>query len=130
IYYNEDLEKTIKDFIVKGGKIIGSYDSCFPKKNRDNIYGIKYIGESEYYREFVMPNKVIGKDFLEEELVMYLRGYDVETKDGQVIMDKIKPYFDRKGVKFCSHQHAPSSGEIGYPEVIRKNNVIYFSHPI
>ncbi len=130
IYYREELEKVIKNYIANGGKVIGSYDSCLNKYGKDNIYGITWKGESPYYREFVMPNQVIGKDLYKEEYVMYLRGHDVEANGGEVLMDKMEPYFDRSGKTFCSHQHAPSSGKAGYPEVVRNGNVIYFAHPI
>ena len=130
IYYNEELEKVMKNYIANGGKVIGSYDSCLNKHGKNNIYGITWKEESPYYREFVMPNQIIGKDLYKEEYVMYLRGHNVEANDGEVLMDKIEPYFDRSGKTFCSHQHAPSSGKVGYPEVIRNGNVIYFAHPI
>ncbi len=130
IYYNEELEKVMKNYIANGGKVIGSYDSCLNKHSKDNIYGITWKEESPYYREFVMPNQTIGKDLYKEEYVMYLRGHNVEANGGEVLMNKIEPYFDRSGKTFCSHQHAPSSGKVGYPEVIRNGNVIYFAHPI
>ncbi|WP_313583876.1 alpha-amylase family protein [Lacrimispora sp.] len=130
IYYNEELEKVMKNYVANGGKIIGSFDSCLNKCSKDNIYGITWKEESPYYREFVMPNQIIGKDLYKEEYVMYLRGHNVEANGGEVLMDKIEPYFDRSGKTFCSHQHAPSSGMVGYPEVIRNGNVIYFAHPI
>jgi hypothetical protein len=130
IYYNEELEKVMKNYIANGGKVIGSYDSCLNKYSKDNIYGITWKEESPYYREFVMPNQIIGRDLYKEEYVMYLRGHNVEANGGEVLMDKIEPYFDRSGKTFCSHQHAPSSGKVGYPEVVRNGNVIYFAHPI
>lgn len=130
IYYNEELEKVIVSYIAGGGKVIGSYDSCLNKDGTNNIYGIDYVGESKYYREFVMPNDIIGKELAKEELVMYLRGYDVIAEAKNILMNKIEPYFNREGKTFCSHQHAPSSGKIGYPEVTRNGNVIYFAHPI
>lgn len=130
IYYNEELHKTMKEYVKKGGKILASYDSCLPKNGNENIFGVKYLKESGYYREFVMPNDIIGKELPKEEFVMYLRGYDVEPSRAKVLMDKIEPYFDRGGETFCSHQHAPSSGKIGYPAVTRNDNTIYFSHPI
>lgn len=130
IYYNEELEKTISNYITNGGMVIGSYDSCLNKNGSESIYGIKYVGESKYYREFVRPNDIIGKSLLKEELVMYLRGYDIEAKTAKVLMKKIEPYFDRTGITFCSHQHTPSSGKAGCPEVTQKGNVVYFAHPI
>lgn len=130
IGYNEALEKTISNYIAKGGNVIGSYDSCLNKNGKDKIYGINYLGESKFYREFVMPNDVIGKDLFKEELVMYLKGNDVEAVDAKVLMNKVEPYFERTGIKFCSHQHTPSSGKAGCPEVTRKGNAIYFAHPV
>lgn len=129
IYYNEKLEKLLKDYIQKGGRVIGSYKSCISEDD-DNIYGIRYVGESKYYREFVMPNDKIGKKLPKEEFVMYLKGLDVELNGAQKIMNKIEPYFNREGKTFCSHQHAPSSGKVGYPAATKKGNVIYFAHPI
>lgn len=130
IYYNEELEKIIQTYLAGGGKVVGSYDSCISKDGKESIYGVKYLGESKYYREFVMPNLQIGKELPKEEFVMYQRGFDVEAVNTEVIMDKIEPYFDRMGDTFCSHQHSPSSGKIGYPAVVKNENSIYFSHPI
>ena len=130
IYYNEDLKQKMEAYLAQGGHVIGSFDSCLPKDGSESIYGVAFEKESEYYREFVMPNDVIGKDLPKEEFVMYLRGYDVKPVHAEVLMDKIEPYFDRKGNTFCSHQHAPSSGKVGSPEVTIWNNALYFSHPV
>lgn len=133
VFYTDDLEKKLSDYIAQGGKVLGSYDSCLSKEKGKNIYGIKYLGESRYYREFVMPNQTIGQALPTEEHVMYLRGYDVipDPESGsKTIMDKIEPWFDRSGKTFCSHQHAPSSGKTGYAAAVQNGDVIYFSHPI
>lgn len=130
IYYTERLEGILREYIRKGGCVIGSYDSCLDKKKTDNIYGIEFVRESAYEREFIMPNDTVGRKLCREEYVMYRRGYDVECKDAKVLMDKIEPYFDREGETFCSHQHAPSSGRKGYPEAVQNGSVIYFAHPV
>lgn len=130
IYYTENLENILKNYIAKGGKVIGSYDSCIQKNTAENIYGVEFIGNSKYYREFVMPNNVIGKNLPKEEFVLYTNGYDVKPVNCDVLMDKIKPFFNREGNTFCSHQHAPSSGEKTYPQVTKNGDVLYFSHPI
>ena len=130
IYGNEKLEGLLKEYLASGGKVLGSYESCLKKDGSESIYGVTYKEESPYYREFVMPNERIGKELPKEEFVMYLRGLDVDAKDAQVLMDKIKPYFDRAGEKFCSHQHAPSSGITVYPAATIYHGAVYFSHPI
>lgn len=131
IDYSSKLEETLKEYMSKGGKVIGSYHSCLDTENgSSDLYGVSYVKESPYYRDFILPNDMIGKDLFQEEYVMYLRGAEVVSKDSTVLMNTIKPYFNREGKKFCSHQHTPSSGEIGRPAVTRKDNIIYFSHPI
>ncbi|GMQ59092.1 hypothetical protein AN1V17_34890 [Vallitalea sediminicola] len=131
IEYSSRLENILKEYIDKGGKVIGSYHSCIDTENGSgSLYGVSYKQESPYYRDFIYPNGIIGKELFEEEYVMYLRGAEIEARDSVILMDTIKPYFNREGKKFCSHQHTPSSGEKGYPAVTRKDNVIYFSHPI
>lgn len=131
IEYSSRLKNIIEDYIDNGGKVIGSYHSCLDiEKGNNSIYGVSYRNEASYYRDFIYPNSVIGKELYEEEYVMYLRGAEIKTNDSEVLMSTMKPYFNREGNKFCSHQHTPSSGEIGYPAVTRKENVIYFAHPI
>ena len=130
IYGNERLEGLLKAYLAQGGKVLGSYESCLKKDGSESIYGVRFKQVSSYYREFVLPNEKIGKDLPREEFVMYMRSLDVEVVGAKVLMDKIEPYFDRVGKKFCSHQHAPSSGKTGYPEVTMYNGIIYFSHPI
>lgn len=135
IYGNEKLDKKIREYVGQGGKVLYSYrslDAAQPAEEPD-MFGIARKKESPYYREFVMPNQAIGKRLAQEEFVMYVRGLDVEMDSscgGTVLMDKIKPYFDRGGDKFCSHQHAPSSGEKGSPEAIGSKQFVYFSHPV
>jgi len=130
IYYTERLEQLLKNYLKDGGKIIGSYDSCLNKEKEDSIYGVVFEKESEYEREFILPNDKIGKELPKEEFVMYQRGYDVSCTKAEILMDKIVPYFERKGETFCSHQHAPSQGEKGCPAVTQFGNSIYFSHPV
>lgn len=130
IYGNAALSERLKEYIEQGGKVIGSYDSCLEKEQSKNIYGVQYLGESKYERTFVMPNDNIGKDLPREEFVMYQRGYDIEAQAARVLMDTIEPYFERGPEKFCSHQHSPSSGNIGLPAVTEYNGAVYFSHPI
>lgn len=131
IEYSRELEAKLKDYQKTGGKIIASYHSALNLEGTDSeIFGIKYKQESEYYRDFILPNEVLGKSLNKEEHVMYLRGAEIEETEAEVLMNSIKPFFNREGNKFCSHQHTPSSGEKGYPAAVKKNNSIFFAHPI
>lgn len=131
INYSPGLEQKLNNYANNGGKVIGTYESLIVKNNKErNLYGNVYVGDSKYDREFVLPNDIIGKDLYKEEYVMYLKGVEIKSVESEVLMQTVKPYFNREGRTFCSHQHAPSSKEYGYPAVTKHHNVIYFSHPI
>lgn len=131
IQYSPELEKKLRGYLERGGKIIGSYHSGLDLDGRkESIFGVSYEKESDYYRDFIIPNDRIGKGLPQEEHVMYLRGAQVAAHDTEVLVYSVKPYFDRAGEKYCSHQHAPSSGEQGSPAVTKKGGAVYFSHPI
>jgi hypothetical protein len=131
IDYLPELENKLMEYIHNGGKVIGTYKSLLNNENETSaFYGIDYQRESVYDRDFILPNDRIGKNLYKEEYVMYLRGMEIKTKEAETLMHSVEPYFNRQGNKFCSHQHTPSSGKLGYPAVTKKNNVIYFSHPI
>lgn len=130
IFYNLDLYNKLKNYMNQGGKIISSYLSMIDKTNNNNLFSLKYLGDSPFERNFILPNDILGKNLPKEEHVMYLRGIHMENINDSIILNTIEPYFDRKGELFCSHQHAPSSGKIGYPGAIKGDNYIYFSHSI
>ena len=91
---------------------------------------MRTVGDSSFTREFVMPNETIGRGLPKEEYVMYGQGYDIETEGAQILMEKVAPYFERGGNRFCSHQHAPSSGKRNGAEVTKKGNAVYCAHPL
>jgi hypothetical protein len=132
IKYSAELEQKLLDYANSGGKVIGTFESLINKSAQEasRLYGNKYVGDSKYDRDFVLPNDRMGEGLHQEEYVMYLKGAEIQSIDSEVLMHTVKPYFNREGKTFCSHQHAPSSQEIGPPAVTKHGNVIYFSHPI
>ncbi|SFL68989.1 Beta-galactosidase trimerisation domain-containing protein [Gracilibacillus orientalis] len=131
IKYQKELEEKLKLYQKNGGKIIASYRSLAKEKKEEiSLLGVKWYGDSPYDREFVLPNEQIGKQLYKEEYVMYSKGSFIKATQADVLMETVKPYFNREGKTFCSHQHAPSSKEMGHPAVTKLGNVIYFSHPI
>lgn len=127
---NYKLKDKLEEYIDKGGKVIGVYEALDLNEEVD-FFGNKRLGKSKYYRDFIMPNDVIGKGLPKEEFVMYLGKIDIECEKSTKILDSIKPYFNRgEDGKFCSHQHAPSSKKVGYSAATIYGNKIYFAHPI
>ncbi len=129
--WSEQLEKSLLDYVAQGGSLIGSWQSLVMHDKESPLYGMVPQGESSYHREFVKPNRIIGKTLSDEPYVMYHGGIQVESSGGKVLMETVFPYFNREGETFCSHQHAPvNPSSIRTPAVVQHGQVLYFSHPI
>lgn len=150
IPYSEELERKLTAYVEKGGAVFGSFNACI-KGGESELYGIRDRNKSEYSREFVLPNETIGKELPKEPFVMYERGMDAEAASANVIMEKIRPWFERgsrgtwsgrpgnvsgdgldvhEGLRYCSHQHAPTPDYERKGELFQKGNVIYCAHPV
>ncbi|WP_226035221.1 alpha-amylase family protein [Aquibacillus saliphilus] len=131
IQYSKELENKLLQYTSSGGKVIATHKSLAKDNESENkLFGINWLGESYFDREFVLPNETIGKNLHPEEYVMYKKGSKVEATKADVLMHSVQPYFNREGKTFCSHQHSPSSKQLGHPAVTMLDQVIYFSHPI
>lgn len=130
---NKDLAKKIDDFVDNGGSLLASYKSGLDVTGSQfNLasLGVKYKGNAPYSPDFLMPEGKIGEGLPKTEHVMYQQGLEVESVSSSVLVDTYIPYFNRTWEHFISHNHTPSSGEIGYPGILQNKNSIYFMHPI
>jgi hypothetical protein len=57
----------------------------------------------------------IGKGIPDTELVMYMKGMEVQLKGAEPLVYANVPYFNRTWEHFSSHRHTPSEGKRGYP---------------
>ena len=132
IQYKATLYEKLVAFEKSGGTVISSYKSLFDNETyyKNDLFGIEYLGEADYDRDFILPNETIGKNLPKEEFVMYLKGAKVDSIGAKTVVDSVQTFFNRENGKFCSHQHAPSTKTIGRPAVTQNNNVYYFSHPV
>ena len=132
VILNNNLRKKLDNYLKKGGKIIASYHSGLNMEKEKFLLdmGINYRGDSKFLTDFILPENKIGDGLPETEHVMYKRGVSIENQEAKVLTSTVKPYFNREWNHYCSHKHTPSSGKIGHPAIIRKNNIIYFTHPI
>ena len=129
----ETLENKLRSYIDNGGKIIASYKSGLsPKGNFVDFMGINLIGDAPYSPDFIVAQGELAKGLYQDtEYVMYLKGMEVLVKaEAEKLMDVNVPFFNRTWEHFTSHKHTPSSGEYGYPGVVKNGGVVYFMHPI
>lgn len=106
------LTQKIKKFVSNGGKVLATGYSGVDadKKHYALDFGAKYIGESEYQPDYLRPlfdASPIGQ----ADYIIYNKSWKIELDGGEELACHIKPYFNRTSEHFCSHRHAPSSGE-------------------
>jgi hypothetical protein len=133
ISVSEALAAKLARYLAEGGALIASHRSGLDAAQSRfalDALGLTLKGEAPYSPDFLRPAETLGKGLPRTEFVMYLRGMKVEAgPQSEVLADVVVPYFNR-GLRFCSHQHTPSSGEVGYPGVVRNGNSVYFAHPV
>lgn len=99
-----------------------------------DIYGEDVVGkpyERGNYGQYILPGDTVGRSLPKEYHVMYFRGLDIQVKQNtEVLVNAYASVFDREYEHFCSHRQSPCSGELMHAAVVKKENSIYFSHPI
>lgn len=129
-----EFANKFEKYLSSGGAIIASYESGLnTEKNKFELksLGVKMKGKAPFSPDFIVPEGDIGKGMWKTEYVMYLQGLEIEACSEANILCNVKvPYFNRTNEHYCSHQHTPSSGKVGYPAIIKTERTIYFIHPI
>ncbi|NOI65378.1 alpha-amylase family protein [Vibrio sp. 99-8-1] len=131
---DETLDRQLRHFCEQGGKVIATYKSGLKPEEQafsSDLFGVSYIGDAPFSPDYLLPSDSIGKHLQKTEHVMYQKGLEVSMlPTSEVLCNVITPYFNRTWQHFCSHMHTPSSGQVGYPGVVKSGNVIYFCHPV
>ncbi len=140
---DEELVAKIQAFVSAGGKVIASHRAgLVPDGGRFAIdLGVDYLGEDEWDVPFVKPAADFGCGLRNTEYASYqtrgwdkkdeMRGSRVAAKAGAIVLaEMVAPYFNRTWRHFCSHRHAPTTGQVYAPAVVMTENTGYISQPI
>jgi hypothetical protein len=128
------LAGKIEKFVSGGGSLLASFASGLaPEGDRFALpsLGVRYKGDAPYSPDFLAVKGPLATGVPQTELVMYLKGKQVEPLAGTtVLVETDVPYFNRTWDHFFSHRHTPSTGKPGYPGVLQNGRAIYFMHPV
>lgn len=131
---NEIFKEKLENYVSNGGKVITTYESGLNEdKTKFNIsfLKVKYESQGEFVPTFIVPEGNVGEGLYNTEYTMYEESLKVLAEEGaEVLSSSMAPYFNRTQEHFCSHQHAPSSGKVYGPAIIKGENSIYFAHKI
>lgn len=129
-----ELAQKLDQYMKQGGALLASYKSGSNDAGDGfalPALGVRLKGEAPFSPDFIRPKEKLGRGLPNTELVMYLKGMEVESMEGsEVLADVLVPYFNRTYQHYSSHRHTPSAGKVGYPGVIQNGKAIYFAHPI
>jgi hypothetical protein len=130
----QQLKQKLQQFIENGGSVIASYKSGLDPDSENfalPAFGLRMKGEAPFSPDFLaLDGSAMAKGLPEMELVMYLKGMEVELNGAQSLISANAPYFNRTWEHYCSHRHTPSAGKAAYPAITRNGNIIYFMHPV
>jgi len=103
----------IDAFIANGGKVLASGVSALSTDSDEFVFdlGAKYISKNPYCPDYVRPEFEIS-DMDKSDYIIYADGFKAETT-GEELASRRNPFFNREAKHYCSHRHAPSSGEYG-----------------
>ncbi len=128
------LAEKLRGFVNAGGSLLLSHRSGLtPEGDRfaDPLFGVKLVGDASYQPDFLRPGEALMAGLSDTRYVMAQRAVEVRPLAGtEVLAETERPYFNRTWRHFCSHQYAPTSGEVVYPSVVRQGRVIYLAHPV
>ncbi|MBE6614297.1 MAG: beta-galactosidase [Ruminococcaceae bacterium] len=130
IRLDEAMTARVQAFVAKGGKILASGTSALAVGKDEFVVdlGAKWLGQSAYRPVYFRPKFEI--DCLRNAAaVIYEQAYDIEA-DGEVLITRENPYFNRTTFAFSSHQHTPNNPETSMPAATIGKNGAYIASEI
>ncbi|MFD1430362.1 alpha-amylase family protein [Lacticaseibacillus mingshuiensis] len=128
VTYSKALSLKLRAFKETGGALISSGGGML--NERSTLFGLTRHGDDRWQRSFIVGNDVIGQALPKEPLVMYLQAIAVQAAGATSLLETRRPYFNREGKTFISHQHAPATEKAGQPALWRYDNTFTLTHPL
>lgn len=126
IKVSDKLRAKLNEFVRCGGKLFATGKSGLKESESEFAFdfGIKYVGECEF--EPTYADKIDSELNIESACyVMYEKCENISLCGGRELIKMYSPYFNRTIEHFCSHMHAPCSGEYLSPGMVEGNDGIY-----
>ena len=124
---SRSMERKLKAYCARGGKVLATGISPLTE-DEDRIaleLGGKWIGEQEISVTYIRPTA--DNKYLDDTgYIFYGKAFRVEPDSENAMMLRMeRPYFERTVEHFCSHMHAPDSGEYCGAAMTRGKDGIY-----
>lgn len=129
IVMKDTILPKVEAFLAAGGKVLASGRSGLNVELTRQMLplGFTDIGANPFRPDYFRPLCDGMATLGEAAYIMYGEGRRIELTGGVELGRREDPYFNRQAFRFCSHQHAPSSGEDGGPGMVESAQGIYIA---
>ena len=129
IKVDKPLADRINAYVKNGGKLLATGESGTDVNTGEFLVELGCVSEGacEYQPSFIRPKFDIGC-LANGAYVIYADSLKVSATTGKSAADIERPYFNRTYEHFCSHRHAPASGEKYADAVVMTDNTAYISY--
>jgi len=115
---DEFLTAKIRAFAAKGGKVLATGDSGVDFDGNFALdFGCEFKGQSAFKPVYFRPGFDLGC-LGNSAYVIYAQGYDIALTDGENVVTRENPYFNRTTFAFSSHRHTPNDPATSLPAAV------------
>lgn len=123
----------INKWVGNGGKLIVFGDGALNTSGNKFVLnvGAEYVKRSDFHIDYTQVDKTLGYDIVESPFLNYESAIVVKPTTAKVHAKIYEPYFNRTYKHYSGHRETPyKKNPSDYPAIIKRDNVIYFSHNI
>jgi hypothetical protein len=124
------LQSKLAAYLRDGGKVFATGSSMLDREQGAFLldFGVDYVGESAGNPCYIVPRFPLAH-WERAPFVMYSTAHEITGTHGEVLADRQEAFFNRDYLHFCSHQHAPNSGEIAGAMMVGAAQTVYLALP-
>lgn len=135
----DNFRAQLANYAAGGGKILAAADAVFSNNTADTngwgpFHELCLLGEGEFAPAYLRARRAspLAATLGADDRVIYQRGLRVKCGGNVTVWaDRVRPYFQRTDLRFCSHFQAPPDRKAGGElAVAAGTNWVYFADPI
>ena len=131
VILNKDSLSLLNDYLAKGGKLIFFGNALVESDKFQIDCGVEYLSSPEFDCDYILVKNPEKENLPNSYLLSYHCGHTVKNLDGEVISHRLTPYFSRFDDVCSPERQIAYNDEISpLPDAVKKENVIYCSHPL
>ena len=118
----------LRTYLNDGGKLICMGDTLVRKGKFLVDLGLEYLGEAEYECDYLFP-RATQADVPNGPMLCNIPGHNIRLVAGEVLAERMLPYFNRTYGHFCGHKNTPYNKDNDrFPGIVKNGNAVYLAN--